>query len=102
MSPVQMPTTGAPQSFEKVNNKPAPTMSSPNSTVLAGRLAAARTRNTLQLQASSSADASYKSEYKRFKTRVREHGVVDDGNRYINCNNIDRTSANMWRQLVLV
>jgi hypothetical protein len=77
------------QSFEKVNNKPAPTMSSPNSTVLAGRLAAARTRNALQLQASSSADASYKSEYKRFKTWVREHGVVDDGDRYINRSNID-------------
>jgi hypothetical protein len=76
--------------FEKANNKLAPTMSSPNSTVLASRLTAARTRNAQQLQASSSADASYKCEYRRrFKTWVSEHGVIDDGDRYINLSNID-------------
>jgi hypothetical protein len=64
-------------------------MSSPNSNVLANRLAAARTRNAQQLQASSSADASYRSEYKRFKAWVREHGTIDDGDRYINRSNID-------------
>jgi hypothetical protein len=25
----------------------------------------------------------------RFNTWVREHGIIDDGNRYINCSNID-------------
>jgi hypothetical protein len=52
-------------------------------------MAAARTRNAQQLQAPSSADASYKSEYIRFKTWVREHGIIDDGNRYINHSNIN-------------
>ena len=63
-------------------------MSGPNTTV-ASRLAAARTKNALQLQASSSADASYTSEYKRFQAWVREHGAIDDGDRYINRSNID-------------
>ena len=56
-------------------------MSSPNSNGPASRLAAARTRYAQQLQASSSADASYKSEYKGFKAWVGEHGTIDDGNR---------------------
>ena len=64
-------------------------MSSPNSNVLASRLAAARTRNAQQLQASLSADASYKSEYNRFKAWVREHGTIVDDDRYINRGNID-------------
>jgi hypothetical protein len=63
-----MPDTRDPQkSFEKANNKPAPTMPSPNSTVIANRLVAARRRNAQQLQASASTDASYTSEYKRFQ-----------------------------------
>jgi hypothetical protein len=72
------------QSFEKANNKPAPAMPSPNSSVLANRLAAAR-----QLPASASTDASYTSEYKRVQAWVSEHDVIDDGDRYINRSNID-------------
>jgi hypothetical protein len=64
-------------------------MPSPNSTVIANRLAAARRRNAQQLQASASTDASYTSEYKRFQAWVSEHGVIDDGDRYINRSNID-------------
>jgi hypothetical protein len=76
------------QSFEKAN-KPAPNMPSPNLTVIANRLAAARRRNAQQLQASASTDASYTSEYKRFQAWVSEHGVIDDGDRYSNGSNID-------------
>jgi hypothetical protein len=64
-------------------------MPSPNSTILANRPAAARRRNAQHLQASASTDDSYTSEYKRFQAWVSEHGVIDDGDRNINCSHID-------------
>ena len=83
-----LPHRGSSQSLQRAN-KQVPTMSSPNSNVLASRLAAARTRNAQQLQATSSADAAYQSEYKRFKAWVSEHGTIADDGGYINRSNID-------------
>jgi hypothetical protein len=72
-------------------------MSLPNSNV-ASRLAAARARNAQQLEASSSLYTFYyTSEYKRFKTWVREHGViVDNGNRFSTVAKCQPISATIW------
>jgi hypothetical protein len=58
-------------------------------TNLERRLAVARTQNSEQLQASSTPDTSYTSEYKRYKKWVTQHGTIADGDRYISRSNID-------------